>query len=353
MKPHVMFLVAWACACTDGPPDVDAPIGRTTFAFEPIALDRVPTRWGAPVAPGVFFGGVDQAMSVQADVFTLTADDETLHAELAAVMEVPRFCACGIRDEGRDELIVLGGRDGQFRDEPTAVVINLDTQEATNVETNGAVDAPVGCQSWFSAANDKGYVFGGLSSGAGFSDGTFRWDPESRTFTELGAGAGAGPAARYDAGIIENLSDGSTLLVGGMGGGIGVEFYSDVWRFDPATETWSEIPTTTAPADVPQGRRYPWVALSPDENTLLYGFGSDSPRGESVLGDLWSFDIATGKWAELDVEGELPAARGFTYRLPGPANSAGVLVGGSDATLSVFTDAFVLRVPESFNGAWK
>src|SRR5690606_13901465 len=135
----------------------------------------------------------------------------------------------------------------------------------------GAADNPVGCQAHYLDGVDRAYVFGGLSSLGGFSAMTWRWDPEARTFTEI---VTPGPAARYDAATYEENS-GTLLLSGGMGGGAaGVVFFSDVWRFDPSSETWSEVPTTTA---APAGRRYPWTALSPDESQLVYGFGSDSP----------------------------------------------------------------------------
>ena len=77
-----------------------------------------------------------------------------------------------------------------------------------------------------------------------------------RTITKLDI---PGPAARYDAGIVE-LADGSSLLVSGMGGGVGgVIFYADVWRFDPSTESWSEIRTTSqlVPPALCVGRRRP------------------------------------------------------------------------------------------------
>lgn len=331
------------------PTDQEPPIeGRTSYAFEPIAIDGLPARWGAPVAPGVFFGGVDQTMTVQGDVFTVAADEETLHAELVATLDVPRFCGCGIMDTTRNELLVVGGRDNGYRDEASTVLINLASNEPTVIEANGAADTPVGCQAFFAPTTDKGYIFGGLSSGTGFSGDTYRYDPAARTITKLDI---PGPAPRYDAGIIE-LADGTTILVGGMGGGGAfVTFFSDVWRFDPSSETWTEIPTSSD--DVPEGRRYPWVAVSPDESTLLYGFGSDSPRGESVLGDIWSFATASGVWSELPVEGELPAARGFTYRLAGPLDTAGVLAFGSDASLNIHQDAFVLRVPDALAGEWR
>src|SRR5687768_217556 len=69
------------------PPDGDEPVVRTAFSFEPIALDGLPTRWGSPVAPGVFLGGVNEVMTVQADVFTVTSDEDGVHADVAAVLD--------------------------------------------------------------------------------------------------------------------------------------------------------------------------------------------------------------------------------------------------------------------------
>jgi hypothetical protein len=332
----------------------EAVAGRTTFGFEPLSVEGIEPRWGAPVAPGFVAGGVSPSMRVSDELFALSFhEDEGGGAGLrgvpvASALSVPRFCACALFDPGRRELLVIGGRDDRFFDAQSAEIVHVDTGEKTPVDHGGAALFPVGCQAFFSSSSGKGYIFGGLASGTGFTDRTWRYDPETRAITALEV---PGPPARYDAGVHE-LADGSALLVGGMGGGpFGVRFFSDVWRFDADSERWSEVPTISE--SVPPGRRYPFSAVSPDESLLLYGYGSDSPRGESVLGDLWSFDLDRGAWAPLDVEGALPDARGFAYRWEGPVGSAGVLAFGSDETLRVFEDAWVMRVPERHAGSWK
>jgi hypothetical protein len=291
----------------------DAP-ARTTFAFEPISVSGIEPRWGSPVAPGFVVGGVDRAMRVQEGLFALSADDDGVHATALAPMSIPRSCACALFDERRRELVIFGGRDGDFADAKTAEIVNVDTGAREDLDVSvGAADHPVGCQAFWSPATDKGYVFGGLDSSSGFTDATWRYDPATRTVTALDID---GPAARYDAGV-HVLDDGDAILVGGMGANsFSARFFSDVWRFDVHNERWTEVPTTST--TLPEGRRYPWTSLAPDESLLLYGFGSDSPRGESVLGDLWIFSFDTGEWAPLDVDGELPAARGFTNNWEGP-----------------------------------
>lgn len=64
----------------------------------------------------------------------------------------------------------------------------------------------------------------------------------------------------------------------------------DVWRFDGATEAWTEVETT----DPPPGRRAPFFALAPDGDTFVFGDGSDY-----VLQDAWILeppDALAGAW---------------------------------------------------------
>jgi hypothetical protein len=324
--------------------------GRTTFSWEPIAADGMQPRWGMYIAESseraFLLGGVTDGV---VDVgFRLGATDASVTASPDVLMDHSRYCHCAMLDEERDRLIVLGGRDEGFADSPTAVALGIASSSVDIIEDNGAADHPVGCQAFFFPELDRGYVFGGLSSTLGeFTNVTYRFDALTDTFTALDV---TGPAARYDAGT-HVLADGTAILVGGMGRAtLSATFYSDVWRFDPNDETWTELAPRDAPG-APPGRRYPWTAVSPDESTLLYGYGSDSGMGSTVLGDMNAFDFASATWAPLAASGEAPSARGFTYRWPGPAGSAGVLGFGYDGT-DVVTDAYVLRVPDDLAGHW-
>ncbi len=361
----VLAVCAGVSACApqvgdDGPDDgPDAGPTRTAYTWQPIDVSGLTPRWGMYVvdstqaAPGLpeggalLLGGVTGTANpvVQDAAFSLSPAGLVVDATPVSTMAGGRFCHCAMLDASRDRAIIIGGRSlgAEF---DTVVQVNLSSGDARGVDAvNGAADHPIGCQAVFFPELDRGYVFGGLSGALqAFSDVTYRFDADTDTFTALDI---AGPPARYDADT-HVMNDGTALLVGGMGATLGVLFYSDIWRFDPNTETWTQVPATSA---LPPGRRCPWSAVAPDESALLFGYGSDSARGESVLGDLWSFDFASQSWSTVEVQGTAPSARGFSYRWPMDQSHAGALAFGYDGALPV-ADAFVLEVPTALEGRW-
>lgn len=337
----------------DGSPDVDPDVTDTAgpsdaFFFEPIQVDGLPPLWGAVTAGRLFIGGVDGTQKVRAEIHGGTFAGTTLTATEVASQDVPRYCQCALHDPTRNELLVVGGRGSNFGDVTSVVLIDLDTGDATPIDTDGVADFPVGCAAFFSGPHDRGYVFGGLSSTQrAFTASTWRWDPTDRTFTELAA---VGPSARYDA-AVHVLDNGDVLLLGGMGLADGAPTYpTDVWRFNGERETWREVAIT---GERPPGRRYAWTSLAPDESILLFGYGSDAPNGSHMLADLWQLDLEAKTWSAVEVVGALPKARGFVpnWQLDG-ALDAGLMAFGADFSGHVYLDAFVLRVPDRLKGRW-
>ncbi len=253
----------------------------------------------------------------------------------------PRYCGCALVDTTRNELVVVGGRGKGFTETKTAELVNLTTGEVSALDAGAAASHPVGCHAVFLADRDEGYVFGGVAQSAGFTTQIFRYDPEAHTFTLLDGVTG--PAARYDAAFRYPADGGSVWLVGGMGvSGGAAKFYSDVWKFDPAAAMWTEVPTTGAK---PPGRRLPWVAFAGDGGSLFMGYGSDSPQGASMLGDLFRLSLPMGEWSEIGLTGDfMPGKRGFAQWLPGPEGTAGIVNGGL-TDLGLAKDVFVLKPP--------
>lgn len=333
--------------------------GRTTFAWRAVDSGLTPV-WGGFVAEGgerpILVGGVAGTSGPVIDTAEIPeARGEQIASALLSI-DGARYCGCGFVDATRNELIVVGGRDGRFLDVETAAVIDLDDGTATPIADADAGPAafPVGCVAFFLPATGTGYVYSGLSSNQrAFGTGLFRWDGAARAFVAVDV-AGAAPAPRYDAAVHVEQGGGSAIIVSGMGLAGAPVFHQDTWRFDGGSETWTEVTTTNAPP----GRRYAWSALAPDGDTLVFGLGSDSPQGLTLLGDLWRLSLGTGAWTRIDddssafdVDTALPA-RGFASRLPGLPGTAGLLSGGmQDGVLA--DDAFVLDVPADLDGEWR
>ena len=329
--------------------DEDVTI-QPSFVFEAITLDGIEPRFGASVAGDIVAAGIVGDLEADNGVFAINSDGAVPVASRMQQLAIPRFMACAFFDEERRELIVVGGRDAQYRDTKTAEGIQVDTGERFDVAVeSGVASHPIGCQAFWSPTVGVGYVYGGKDSATqGLGGTTYRYDSATRSFDVVTL---EGPPARYDASV-HVLDDGDGLLIGGMGqDSLSFRRYADLWRFDVTTERWSLLPAASE-EDVAPGRRWPWTAVAPDESQVLMGFGTDSPSGDSMLGDLWSFEIASGQWTRIDWDGEVPEPRAFTTRLPGPPGSVGVLAFGCDEALNVYTDAFTLRPPEPLVGRW-
>jgi hypothetical protein len=356
-------VLAGASAC-DGEVDDDGTgsrpaAARTTFGWRAVQSALTPV-WGGFVAEGgarpLRVGGVAGTGGPVIDSAEGPAErGDTIASDDLVLLDGPRYCGCGFVDQGRNELVVIGGRDGRFRDVETAVVISLDDGTVTPIDDVGPAAFPVGCVAFFLPSLQTGYVFSGLSSNQrAFGTGLFRWDGEARRFSLVDGVTG--PAPRYDAAVHVESQGTSALVASGMGLGLGggSVFFRDVWRFDGETVSWSEVPTTQPPP----GRRFAWSALGPDDDTFVFGFGSDSPTGESLLGDLWRLSLRSGIWQRLDDDASvfdqetLLPPRAFASRLPGLTGTAGLLSGGMQAG-ELAQDAYVLDVPTELVGEWR
>ncbi len=361
-----MTAVFWVGACAGGVDDEDedddVDDGRATYGW--VAVDSaVSAVWGAIVAEsddGAFLvGGVanDLGPVLPTVERIVPRDDDVVSGDFLTMGEA-RYCGCAFVDEARRELVVIGGRDGAFRDINTAEIVDLDDGSVTDLGAVAPAETPVGCQAFVVPSTQQAYVFSGLSSqGARFGDTLYRYDGDARTFSvvDLDAdGGGVVPAGRYD-GTVAVLDENRVLVFGGMGlAGPGrALFHQDGFIFDGQTETFSPL-DVSASTTKPLGRRYAFSAFHPDSGTLVYGLGSDSAQGQTMMADMWSLDVTSGVWTELVVDNsDAIAARGFAFRLTGTAGSVGFLSGGMDAESRLVTQSFVLLPPASLADGWR
>lgn len=310
--------------------DAGPPVDPTTAEFEEVEMrgDGPWGRWGymvAAIAPdeAVIVGGTDagEGNTVFEDAWRVRVLDGALEAtSIATSGPGPRYCGCMAYDAGRDRLIVYGGRTIETPALPPGTwELDLASGTWTEVATANQLTGTLGCAMAHHTATGNTYMFGGAELGAAV-DQTWRYDPTAGTWIEIDA---SGPVARYDGAFFETHDGEALYLFGGSYGAMGSAFYADLWRFDPMSETWTEI---ALPAG-PEGRRTPWVVRDPARHGIYVGFGYDGQM--RPMGDFHYADLDALTWTEIEVPFDTgPVGRGFAFALPGGDGSLGVLLGG-------------------------
>ena len=142
------------------------------------------------------------------------------------------------------------------------------------------------------AANDGTLLLYGGQQGASFFGDAWRFDPNTKTWTEL---AGSAPA-RYGAGGAYEERSGTFYITHG---------FTDAGRFD---DTWQVAPfVDSSSAAVRPLKRC--VLGAGAYRGRLYIFGGQSNE-DPYLGDLWRLDLSSRRWKELEPD-VLPSERNF------------------------------------------
>jgi len=123
------------------------------------------------------------------------------------------------------------------------------------------------------------------------------FDFATKTWSELHPGTGLAPRPRFTAGLAHNASSGNIFVMGGglNENALAADPATDLWAFDGST--WTEIPTTGSP---PSMRLWMAYAYDTSRNRIV-AFGGQ--RGDFVsasLRDLYALDLSTGAWSQLD-----------------------------------------------------
>ncbi|CAL5872695.1 uncharacterized protein PFLUO_LOCUS6962 [Penicillium psychrofluorescens] len=152
------------------------------------------------------------------------------------------------------------------------------------------------------------YVFGGQVEGFFFNDlvafdlnqlqnSTNKWEFLIRNSHEGGPPVGQIPPARTNHTMVSYQD--KLFLFGGTNG---VQWFNDVWAFDPRSNTWSEMDCV---GFIPTPREGHASALV---NDVMYVFGGRTDEGMD-LGDLSAFRISTRRWYSFQNMGPAPSPR--------------------------------------------
>ncbi|KAK8204959.1 cell polarity protein-like protein [Phyllosticta capitalensis] len=154
----------------------------------------------------------------------------------------------------------------------------------------------------------KLFVFGGQVEGTFFNDlacfdlnalqsPSNRWEVLVKNSNEGGPPAGQVPPARTNHSMVQ-WNDKLYLF----GGTDGINWFSDVWCFDPKTNSWSELDCI---GYIPLAREGHAAAIV---NDTMYIFGGRTREGTD-LGDLAAFRITSRRWYMFQNMGPSPSPR--------------------------------------------
>lgn len=188
-------------------------------------------------------------------------------------------------------------------------------------------------------AGGKGYV---VNYGASK---LYEYDPETDTWAEKAAPPIAGAGNRY---FFFFFGIGDKVYLAGGSDLYGTVFYTDVWEYDPSTDTWRQLGDTPQSMFVKYGEGHPYV----DENYAYL------PCLIDYTGyiRLYRYDPSTDTWTRL---ADCPASPRYAYAIAGR-----IIAGGYDfATNNPLSDCYmydpetdtwsqIADIPESGQGVF-
>lgn len=77
-----------------------------------------------------------------------------------------------------------------------------------------------------------------------------------------------------------------------IAGGTNVTYYTDIWRYTPASNSWTQLAN---PPSTFKARGFHTSVLDPRTNLIYMIGGSGVAQGEIALSDVWTYSIAQGK----------------------------------------------------------
>ncbi|CAE7565975.1 GPA3 [Symbiodinium natans] len=142
------------------------------------------------------------------------------------------------------------------------------------------------------AAGRRMFVFGGR--GADLLGDLWSFDLEAHHWEQLRP-PGPAPAARQA--HTAAMAGWRMLLFGGRG----EDLLDDLWSFDLQAHRWERL---LPPGPAPAKRQHHSAAVAGQRLLLFGGYG-----GQDVLDDLWSFDLQAHRWERLRPPGPAPMKR--------------------------------------------
>ncbi len=185
-------------------------------------------------------------------------------------------------------------------------------------------------------------LFGGRSE-TGYLNDTWIFDPDTRAWAEAKS-EGATPSSREGHAMVFDPSSGTLLLFGGGRTEAHYQKSNDTWRYDPQTNTWTDIEVSTCPSP----RMWHAMVYDPNASSVIMFGGVGVGEYGAVLHDTWS--LTSDEWRRLEPTGIVPSSRSQHAMAYDGSNRVVVLFGGLGSTNRSLDDTWIYDSPAN---AWQ
>lgn len=230
-----------------------------------------------------------------------------LSLSLAAVLSC--LLMCGIGGCAAD---MTTTREVQSRTETTPA-----RDSWTELRPSGDVPDGRANASTADLTDGRAVVFGGFDGHVYLGD-MWAYDPEPDAWVEL-TWEGAGPAPRARACLAWDSVGGTLILFGGYDG---VKRFDDIWVYDFAVRSWTELHPTGRKPSARDGHSMTYEPVS--RRAILFG-GYD---GAARLNDTWAYDLDANRWTAVHHTGPTPPRREGHAAVYDARNAQLVMFGG-------------------------
>ncbi|WP_224366384.1 Kelch repeat-containing protein [Hyalangium versicolor] len=300
---------------------------------------------GKAVFTGLGLNGTTDTVDITANGKELTNTTYAgINASLVTVYLFPntvlgaRVYSSGAYDPSSRRFLLYGGYDSSMSNSLFYTQCFNDTVEAVDVaQKRFTLRVPAGqstspsprYDAAMAVAGGKAVLFGGrncIDTGDALGD-TWEFDLATNTWAPV-TPASSKPAPRRSPALVRDASGNSIYLVGGYR----IPFFSnEVWRYEPATHTWSALPAA------PFNRAFMGATTQTATGELWFCGGRGTPV---VTAECQSFDPSTGNWT---VRPSLPSERSDFPMAFDPFTETLYAFGGRTLDSTPFGDLLRLR----------
>jgi hypothetical protein len=312
---------------------IEVPAGWTELGGMPESSGRWGTRLVLvpPENRFLMFGGNTYPIGpTVGDLWSFSIADGTwTEIEATGDLPAPRYCHCATYLPNQHQMLLVGGRDDRGPRQPEAFLLDIDTMEWTQL-SDPVPGGVIGCAIEWMENIGRAAVFGGAR--ASLVRETWLYDPEARSFEMIATSST--PPGRADPAHAYDPVNGRMLV---FGGGVRVVpplmHLDDTWAFDGTD--WVEITS----AEHPSARRFPAFGVDAASGSWYVTGGTVETEDRD---DVWRFDFATDTWTQLE-DPELPP-RGFASGEWDPVTRSLYVFGGlTQPNFSALSDGWRLR----------